>query len=173
MASPLHQLTMSYDPSQDRILFRLATKDKKEYRMWLTRRFVHVLWGALQQTFAKNEILAKIVDKEVQDAVLGMKHQEAVQSTDFDTPPVKDNVDATSNTGPLLVTGGTVTPGEKSTGLVFKTADGTDVRFSLNEQLLHAFCHLIVSTSTKANWRLDLEVGAGNVVVPEKSAVLH
>lgn len=171
--SALHQLTMSYDPSQDRILFRLATKDKKEYRMWLTRRFVHVLWGALKQTFSKNETLAKIVDQEVKDAVLGMKHQEAVQSTDFETPPVTDTYDATSNTGPLLVTGGTVTPGENATALVFKTADGTDVRFNLNEQLLHAFCHLIVSTTTRADWKLDLDVGGANVVVPEKSAVVH
>ncbi len=86
--SALHQLSMSYMPEQDRILFRLATKDKKEYRVLLTRRFVHVLWGALRQTFEKETELAEILDKDVQEAVLGMKHQEAIQNTDFDTPPL-------------------------------------------------------------------------------------
>lgn len=171
--SALHQLTMSYVPEQDRILFRLSTKDKKEYRLWLTRRFVYVLWGALKQTFASNTALAKIVDSEVKDAVLGMQHQEAVQKTDFDTPPIKDVTDATSNTGPLLVTGGKVHPGEKLTALTFKTADGSDVNFNLNEQLLHAFCHLLVTTSARAEWKLDLAVGDTHVIVPDGEMRVH
>ncbi len=170
----LHQLSMSYVPEQDRILFRLSTTDKKEYRMWLTRRFVGVLWGALHQTFVRNTELAQFVDQDVKDAVLGMKHQEAVQNTDFETPPSEDNTDATSNTGPLLVTGGKVHPGEKATGLSFSTADGKDVRFNLNEQLMHAFCHLLITTTTRAEWSLDLSIGDGNVVVPEKKdALVH
>ena len=59
--SALHQLTMSYVPEEDRILFRLSTTDKKEYRLHLTRRFIHVLWGALKQTFSKDAELARIV----------------------------------------------------------------------------------------------------------------
>lgn len=171
--SALHQLTMSYVPEQDRILFRLSTKDKKEYRMWLTRRFVTVLWGALGQTFSKRPELQKIIDNDVKDAVLGMKHQEAVQSTDFETPPVEDNADATSNTGPLLITGGKVHPGEKLTGISFHSAEGSDIRFNLNEQLMHAFCHLIVTTTTKAEWKLDLTVGDGQVVIPQGEALVH
>lgn len=171
--SALHQLTMSYMPEEDRILFRLATKDKKEYRLFLTRRFIHVLWGALKQTFEKDQELARIVDKDVQDAVLGMKHQEAIQSTDFDTPAATDTVDTTSNSGPLLVVGGKIHPGEKITGVSFKTVDGSDIRFNLNEQLMHAFCHLIVSTGLKADWKLDLALGDANVVVPTGNAVVH
>lgn len=172
--SALHQLTMSYVPEQDRILFRLATTDKKEYRFWLTRRFVTVLWGALKQSFAANPELAKIVDKDVQDAVLGMKHQEALQGTDFDTPAVTDTTDATSNTGPLLVTGGKVHPSDTVTGISFHTEDKSDIRFNLNEQLMHAFCHLIVTTTTRAEWKLDLAVGDVSVVVPEGGqAVVH
>lgn len=171
--SALHQLTMSYMPEQDRILFRLATKDKKEYRLYLTRRFVHVFWGALKQTFEKNTEMASIVDKGVQEAVLGMKHQEAVQSTDFETPPAQDTTDTTSNTGPLLVIGGKIHPGEKITGVSLKTADGSDIRFNLNEQLLHAFCHLLVTTSVKADWKLNLSLGDSNVIVPSGNAVVH
>lgn len=174
MTSALHQLTMSYVPEQDRILFRLSTKDKKEYRLFLTRRFIQVLWGALKQSFEKDQELAKYVDKGVQDAVLGMKHQEALQSTDFDTPAVSDAVDTTSNSGPLLVVGGKIHPGEKITGVSFKTIDGSDIRFNLNEQLMHAFCHLIVTTSLKADWKLNLSLGEGsNVVVPAGEAVVH
>ncbi|MEX2311935.1 MAG: hypothetical protein WD624_05695, partial [Rhodospirillales bacterium] len=98
---------------------------------------------------------------------------EAVQSTDFETPPAKDTTDTTSNTGPLLVIGGKIHPGEKVTGVSLKTADGSDVRFNLNEQLLHAFCHLLVTTSVKADWKLNLSLGDSNVVVPAGNAVMH
>ena len=171
--SALHQMTMSYVAEEDRILFRLSTKDKKEYRMWLTRRFIGVLWGALGNTFAAKEDLVRITDTAVKDAVLGMKHQEAVQSTDFETPVLEDVTDATSNTGPLLVTGGKVHAGDNVTGLVFTTKDGSDVRFNLNEQLLHALCHLIVTTCQRAGWNLDLTLGDPNVVVPTGEAVVH
>ncbi len=171
--SALHQMTMSYVAEEDRILFRLSTKDKKEYRMWLTRRFVGVLWGALGNTFAKHEDLARIADESIKDAVLSMKHQEAVQNTDFDTPVLNDVTDTTSNTGPLLVTGGKVHPGKTVTGLVFRTQDGSDVRFNLNEQLLHALCHLMVTTCQRAGWKLDLTLGDPNVVVPTGEAAVH
>ncbi len=171
--SGLHQLTMSYAADQDRLLFRIATTDKKEYRMWLTRRFVHLLWGALKQTFERDVELKRSVGKDVKDAILSMQHQEAIQKTDFETPPVADTTNVTSNTGPLLVIGGTVNPGKNVTGIKFKTAEGSDVSFNLNKQLLHAFCHLLVTTTVKADWKLDLAMGDGNVVVPQGEARVH
>ena len=87
--------------------------------------------------------------------------------------PRADVTDATSNTGPLLVTGGKVHAGDNVTGLVFTTKDGSDVRFNLNEQLLHALCHLMVTTCQRADWNLDLTLGDPNVVVPTGEALVH
>ena len=123
--SALHQLSMTYSAEQDRVLFRLSTTEKTEYQMWLTRRFVHVLWGALKQTFERDAALKSAITEDVKDAILGMEHQEAVQKTDFDTPPTKETTNLTSNTGPLLVTGGSVSPGENITSLKFSTLEGT------------------------------------------------
>ncbi len=171
--SALHQLTMTYAPEQDRILFRITATDKTEYQLWLTRRFVRVLWGALKQTFERDQNLKSAITKEVKDAILGMAHQEAIQNTDFATPATTETTNITSNTGPLLVTGGSVNPGDKLTGLKFTTIDGTDVRFQLNQQLLHAFCHLIITTSMRADWDLDLALGDADVVVPAGEARVH
>ncbi len=49
MPSALHQITMSYAPEEDRLLLRISTADKTEYQLWLTRRFVGVLWTALMK----------------------------------------------------------------------------------------------------------------------------
>ena len=40
----IKQLSAVYDAKQDRVMFRLTTKDENEYRLWLTRSLVrHVL----------------------------------------------------------------------------------------------------------------------------------
>jgi len=176
MSGPLKQLTMTYDPSQDRMLMRIATAENTEYQLWLTRRFVRVLWGALMQTMDRNPKISEHADKPaVKDAVKGMQHQEAVQSSDFSQPHTEGNVNLTSNSGPLLVTGGQVKPvSEDNTVLAFKTDDGKGVQFALNQKLLHALCHMMSTSAGKAEWNLGLQVGDPQVLVPERSGdVVH
>lgn len=170
-ANRLHQMTMSYVAAEDRIMFRLSTTSEIEYRMWFTRRFVRILWGALIKVLERHPTIRDDMTENVKEAVLGMQHQEAVQQSDFQQPHRDGNADLTSNTGPLLITGGSLVPGENGLTTVKLTADNKQqVSFNLNEQLLHAFCHLMVSAAVKAEWELDLSVGDGNVVVTEQSA---
>lgn len=167
----LHQMTMSYVAAEDRVLFRLSTASEVEYRMWFTRRFVHILWGALVQVLERHPSIREDMTRDVKDAVLGMQHMEAVQQSNFETAHQEGNVDLTSNSGPLLITGGSLVPDDNGvTTLKLVTAEKKQIAFNLNEQLLHAFCHLMVSAAVQADWALDLTVGDGNVVLPEQSA---
>lgn len=50
---------MIYSSEQDRILQRIGTAEKSEYQLWLTRRFIKVLWGALMTTMEKDTKLKK------------------------------------------------------------------------------------------------------------------
>jgi hypothetical protein len=43
----LHQLKVDYNAEQDRLLMQIAASDAVELRMWLTRRFVKLLWPLL------------------------------------------------------------------------------------------------------------------------------
>jgi hypothetical protein len=43
MTSALHQITMSHSAEDERLLLRISTTEKNEFRFWLTRRFVQVL----------------------------------------------------------------------------------------------------------------------------------
>lgn len=175
MSAPLHQLTLTFDPVQDRMLLRIGTADSTEYQLWLTRRFVKVLWGALMQTLDRNPELGKDLLPDVRDAVKAMDHQEAVQSSNFSQAHAKDNVNLTSNTGPLLITGGQVKPVDaENTVLALKTSDNKAVQFGLNKQLLHALCHMMITSAQKAEWDLDLQVGDPQVFVPDTpDGVVH
>jgi hypothetical protein len=140
MTSPLHQLTMTYSPEQDRVMLRIGTKENTEYQLWMTRRFVRIMWRALIQIMERDLNLAKDwvpedrvtedrvpkdqVPKdrapkdrapkdqvpEVKDAIMAMQHQESVQNSDFSQKHAKGNVNLMANTGALLVIGCQVKP---------------------------------------------------------------
>ncbi|MEK9722938.1 MAG: hypothetical protein VW405_05565 [Rhodospirillaceae bacterium] len=174
MSSPLHQLTMTYSPEQDRVMLRIGTKEKTEYQLWMTRRFVRVMWGALVQTIERNPELAKGVMPDVKKALMAMEHQESIQASDFSQEHAKGNVNLTSNTGALLVTGGQVKPVNGNlTRIKLNTENGTGIEFSLNKQLLHALCHMMVTSAQTAEWDLDLAIGDPQVVVPQDARHVH
>ena len=199
MTSPLHQLTMTYSPEQDRVMLRIGTKENTEYQLWMTRRFVRIMWRALIKIMERDTNLAKDwvpedrvtedrvpkdrtskdqVPKdnipEVKDAIMAMQHQESVQNSDFSQKHAKDNVNLMANTGALLVIGGQVKPvNEDRTRINLKTDKGTGIEFFLNKKLLHALCHMIIKSAHRAQWDLDLTVGDPNVIVPADASQIH
>jgi len=199
----LHQMTVKYLPTEDRMLLRIATSEKTEYRLWLTRRFIGVLWPALGGQLAETADLTGLrqgkpgeadgtpsappgggeappaaapapVSPKVRDAVLGMEHQAAVQDSDFSKKHDEDTVDLTANSGPMTVTGAKVKPWDgKKLVLSFQTADGMNVTVTLDKKLLHGFCHMIATTVQKAEWGLDLAVGEPVVAPQAGERVVH
>lgn len=170
--SSVRQITMTFSAEEDRLLLRISTSEQSEYQLWLTRRFIKVLWAALMKVMEKDAELKKDLVPEVRDALMAMEHQEAVQTANFDQTHDEDNRDLTSNTGPLLVTGGTITPVKKDlTRLTLNTENGMAINVALNKQLLHAFCHMTISTSFRAEWDLDLAVGDPGVINADASKV--
>lgn len=174
-AGGLHQMSMSFSPEEDRILFRLSTTEQVECRLWFTRRYTRLLWKALKQRFdiagdAGPEARPDL-DPKVKDAMLAMQHHDAVQQGDFtkrfdeggENKPLEDQ--------PMLVMGGACTPQPdgKGTRLTFRSKEGKEIGVTLNDDLLHAFCHLLQQTATKAEWNLDMVLGGANVFIPDES----
>lgn len=179
MTNALHQMTMSYSPVEDRLLLRVSTTAHEEHQIWLTRRFVNVLWPALikgveQQALPPETAAAPTTTPQVKRAVVAMQHHEALQKTDLSQKHDEEKVNKPSTVKPMLATGGRCLP-TKGGGmrLTIKTQEGLQVGLNLNQQLLHALCHQISSLSQKAEWGLVLSVGDPNVVVPEGRQALH
>ena len=232
MSAPLHQLTLTFDPIEDRMLLRIGTAKNTEYHLWLTRRFIKVLWEALmkvldrtiefQEPRAKqdkniekgmgnadkdtieeghsdgagqdnkkgadndevsgdsndgtnNDDIGNKSSQLVRNKVKAIEHKEAIQTSYFSKKHSKGNVNLTSKSGPLLVVGCRVKSlNEQNTLLSLKTADGRGIQFGLNKKLLHALCHMMVSSSNKAQWNLVLEVGDPKVIAPDMpEGVIH
>lgn len=45
----LHQVNASYIPEQDRLLLKINTTGQTEFRFWITRRYLALLWQVLRQ----------------------------------------------------------------------------------------------------------------------------
>lgn len=55
----IHQLTVHYDPSEDRLLLRIGTTDQTEIQAWLTRRMTLKLAPALPKVLANQITLTE------------------------------------------------------------------------------------------------------------------
>lgn len=189
-------MTVTYVPTEDRMMLRIATSEKTEYRLWLTRRFVAAMWPALGGQLAQTADLsglrpqskgedapagaseipppAPAVPAKVRDAVLGMEHQAAVQDSDFSRKHDEDMVDLTANTGPMIVVGAKVKPWDgKKLVLSFQTSSDMNVTVTLDKKLLHGFCHMVATTVQKAEWGLSLTVGDPVVAPQGGTQVIH
>lgn len=109
---------------------------------------------------------------EVHDAMLAMQHQEALQTRDLNQTHAIDNWDLTSNTEHLLIKASTLAAeGLGVTRLTLNSENGMAVNASLNKKLMHAFCHMTISTFFWAEWELSMAVGDPGVISSDRTRV--
>ena len=173
----LHQLSMRYAPEQDRIEFLFSSTKKKQYRVWLTRRFTMLLWQALMKIVDSHPDMGAGFDPHVRDAVLGMQHQESVQNMNVSksTIPAPGSTKRPPGQEPLLVTGCTSRIGNKGKNISLELLiqDAPNIRFSLTKEILHSLFHLLIQSTTEVEWGLNLQVGDPNVRLPGDKRVVH
>jgi hypothetical protein len=193
MTNILHQITLTYSAEQDRIMLRISTKQQNEYQLWLTRRFVRAMWDGLLKAIEHDPTLTQGLMPKVKKAIMAMEHQKSIQDSDFSQKHATDNVNLTPKIAQgstpklykgldrippdveaLLVTGAQVKPvNENLTRIKLKTEINTAIEFSLNKKLLHALCHMLVSSTQKAGWGLNLAIGDPRVVIPADANQIH
>jgi hypothetical protein len=83
----LRQINIDYDAEHDRLLMRIGTSDGAELRLWLTRRYVKLLWPLLVKLAedASPRIRTQ-ANPEARKALLGLEHEQALARADFSRP---------------------------------------------------------------------------------------
>ena len=161
----MHQMQLSYVSTEDRLLFRLNTKERQEFRFWMTRRYVVILWNTLNQLLsAENpgqessapEKAAALHDPLVESAMKEIKHQELVSQADFKTQYQESSYLPLGETPALLFSVGIKPNPEGQAMICMHPEKGQGIEMVLNEQILHSLCQLIIDTTSKAEWKLNL-----------------
>lgn len=169
----LHQLKIDFVAEQDRLLMLIAASEQVEVRMWLTRRFVKLLWPLLVKLAedASPRIRTQS-NPEARKALLNIEHEQAVQKANF-SQPYDDSTRATPlGAEPLLLA--RIQTGHDPNGqpvVAMHPAEGQGVTLTFDPVLLHSVCRLLQAAVKKSDWDMELKLPGAvpEEAVPERS----
>ena len=183
----IHQLNLTYDPDQDRLIARINTNTGLELRLWLTRRltigFLPLLRKLTDEQGTRADALAAAngaprapADPKVRELLNEFKKDAALQQSDFKTPFKESAESAATGDSPILVSEITVTPltnahlQVKFSGKVAGVAQKRDVQIDLDERLMHGFLHLLEKSYVNSQWGQTAIAQADADAVGDKGA---
>ncbi len=157
----IHQLSVSHDERQDRLLIRLNTLAGEEYRFWLTRRMVTLILPALTQMVVRLEAAQPGLaasDAPTQHLLTDLKRDAFMKNADFSTPYTAEALQLPLGEAPLLITDAQLNlQANHSLEIIFhQKLEEARPACTLNLQapLVHGLIHLIQQTASKADWAL-------------------
>jgi len=162
--SGLRQMHINFDPIEDRLLLRITAGEPgnlDEYRIWLTRRFVQIIWKLLDQSITAETMRETMVPQESAGALQEFRQEAALAEADFDTPFAGAPNRTPLGPNPLLVTKIQIRRQPGGHLLTLETAQGQIINLALNTGLVHSFRKLLADQTLKAQWDLSLGMAPG------------
>ena len=163
----LHQLKIDFAAEQDRMLMLIAASEQVEVRMWLTRRFVKLLWPLLVQLAEDASPRIKTqANPEARKALLSLEHEQAVARADFSKPFEAEPVAMPLGAEPLLLA--RIQTGRDPNGLpvlALHPAEGQGLTLSFDAVLLHSVCRLLQAAVQKTDWDIELKLPGSELQV--------
>lgn len=170
----LKQMQIVFVPVEDRLMFRVNTSNRQEFRFWMTRRYVGILWKAILDMLRKRhqaELPPEEVKKEapLEAAILSMEHQKAVEKADF-TTAYQESTYLPLGDAPILLAkvAVKVLPDQPIPLLCMHPENGEGIEIALNDQILHSMCRLLTDCARQAEWELKLDFGEAEQFLPKQ-----
>lgn len=156
----LEQFSASYDSGQDRLLLRIRSSNDAEFRFWLTRRYLALLWPILMK-MADDFSAQKTGDPLTRNTLAELAHGEAVGKADFASQYREGSLFPLGEQ-PVLLARITVKPLKGNTQtLTLLPQEGQGINLDLDERLVHVLARLLQQAVVVAEWNLSLDVTAG------------
>ncbi len=167
----IYQIQAGYDELQDRILLRLSTADHCEFLFWLTRRFTKRFWPVLLKMLEHDEVVRQQTSSEARRAVLGMRHEALVQTSDFASAFEEREYRRPLGSDPIVVGRADCTP--RTGGLVMlalRPLHGQGIDLTLDARMLHSICKLLADALRKADWGIEVSTPRDAAESPDRPA---
>ncbi len=163
----LHQLQVTYQAEQDRILLRVSFRDGRgnleEIRAWLTRRLMKNLWPGIIKSLDSLVKLNKPQAAHASAEILSMDFQASVTEIkangNFDIPFEAAAETYPLGEEPLLIhtTHFHLHPG-KPVRVSFAQSDQECFDVDFTQTAMHGFCKLLQEAVKNAEWDLHLQM---------------
>ena len=157
----IHQLSVSYTPSEDRLLLRINTTTQEEIQVWLTRRMTVNLMPHLPRIAAEQLALSApmetpLLTEQDKSMFASFMQQEHIHQSDFSTPYQAGQRMLLEQ--PMVLTDLKMTPQpDGMTLVVLQERTGGDrpsrnLELRLKPHLIHGLLHLIQEIWPKTGW---------------------
>lgn len=165
----IHQISVTYQLDEDRLLMRLRTHEGELLELWFTRRLMARLWTPLQKSADRISLrgasTSATVLPEAQSMMAQAMREESRKAGNFSEP-----FDESARTRPLgdrpaLIQSVTIQEGGEnaSVNLKFKDTQGREVGLDLAASMLHNLMSLIEQALRRTEWGL-----ADSVALPSE-----
>lgn len=169
MVDTVAQFNLQFEPVEDRLYLSIKTQADNEVKIWLTRRYVKLLFNAIDQQqgmiakhFHNIEVSPIISNKQTTD---NQSDNAVNDSLAVDEAPISFDINTAQTNRPsmsdepILVT--RISLQEQSNGqlnLVFgqEQKGSMQMELGLNHELLHTLMHLLDEAAKNADWDLAL-----------------
>jgi hypothetical protein len=162
----IHQLSVSYQAEQDRILVRINTTAAEEMRIWLTRRLLLGLWPLLSKLLTKHLLKLEAAgssldtaDDDLKRMLTEFRKEEFLREADFDTPYKENQSVLPLGEEPLLVTDVDASPLPNGRlRLSFnerrpESAKPRSFQMEMEPKLMQGLMHLLEQALARSQWR--------------------
>ena len=169
----LKQMQIVFVPVEDRLMFRVNTSNRQEFRFWMTRRYVGILWKAVLDMLRKRHVADKppeVAEKEapLEAAMLSMEHDKAVEKADFKTEYQESSYLPLGEAPTLLAKVAVKAPPDQEVPLLCIHPEiGEGIEIALSDQILHSMCRLLSDCAKQADWELKLDFGEAEQFLPK------
>ena len=170
MPGSISQLQMLYVPEEDRILFRVNTSERQQFRFWLTRRYSLLLIKVLKEHQASDPDVSMQESREARQAVQSFKQEQAMTSANFDEAfsedanelpqgeeiPVAFKLSYNASGGSLTVT--------------IEPREGQGISMAIDRNINVSLTALLMNAAGQGDWKLT--ASAQNATSPSQDNIV-
>lgn len=156
MSNRLHQLNAGYDALQDRILFSIGAEDGTEFRFWITRRYLLLLWSMLVKLATAFAGARASGDPIRREALAELAHHQAHRDADFESR-YQGGTQHPLGAEPVLLAKVAVKQDESGRStLTLLPNEGPGADIGIDENMTHLVASLLQRAAAQAEWQLVL-----------------
>jgi hypothetical protein len=161
MGNHINQLNVSYNAAEDRILLRLNTTHKEEFRIWLTRRVVRQLarnlGGAERRLLGLENPESGFVEPGAR-AIQEFRREASTAHVDFGEQFEAGSAGLPFGDAPVLATGSEVRPQDGNAVIALTLANKRTLNFVLDVRGIHGTLAMLQKAVAHSDWELGQEL---------------
>ena len=155
MSDAIRQMQILYDPEEDRILFRVNSTEKREYRLWITRRFTLLLIKTLRDHMDADPDVSMQGSPDAKQAVRKFKQESAIQEANFKQKFAEDPTEFPMGDETPLAFKLTHNIRDENLHLSLQPKSGQGMNLVLDRKRNSSLTQLLMGAIQRANWEIE------------------